>query len=413
MTHTEATQSHGGPSAGQAAYPAFPAGRGCPMDPPALLGELREQAPASRVTLWDGSRPWLVTRHAEARQVLRDERFSADSSRDGFPFVSPGATALRDSPPSFIRMDPPEHDRQRRMVTQEFMIKRVARLGPRVERIVDGLLDDMIAAGPPADLVDAFALPLPSLVICELLGVPYADHAFFQDRSRVLLNQHAPVEQVRAARDELSGYLRDLVDEKAARPRDDLLSRLLTAHTERDELTLDDTVRMALLLLIAGHETTANMTALSVLDLLQHPRQWELLCAEPGRLPGAVEELLRHQTIVHTGLPRVALADTEIGDVTVRAGEGVLVSLAAANRDERAFPDPDRLDVRRPGRRHLAFGFGVHQCLGQPLARLELELALAGIVRRLPQLRIAVPVEELSFRDSMAIFGLFRLPVAW
>ncbi|MDF9811181.1 cytochrome P450 [Streptomyces sp. SPB162] len=413
MTHTDATPSPGGPSAGRAVDPAFPARRGCPMDPPALLGELREQAPASRVTLWDGSRPWLVTRHAEARQVLRDERFSADSSRDGFPFVSRAATALRDSPPSFIRMDPPEHDRRRRMVTQEFMIKRVARLGPRVERMVDGLLDDMIAAGPPADLVDAFALPLPSLVICELLGVPYADHAFFQDRSRVLLNQHTPVEQVRAARDELSGYLRDLVEEKAVHPQDDLLGRLLAAHPDRDELTLDDTVRMALLLLIAGHETTANMTALSVLDLLQHPRQWELLCADPGRVAGAVEELLRHQTIVHTGLPRVALADTEIGGVTVRAGDGVLVSLAAANRDERAFPEPDRLDVGRPGRRHLAFGFGVHQCLGQPLARLELQIALTGIVRRLPGLRIAVPTGELSFRDTMAIFGLFQLPVAW
>ncbi|MEU3464129.1 cytochrome P450 [Streptomyces sp. NPDC006733] len=412
MTHTDAVHSHNGPSAGHA-DPAFPARRGCPMDPPALLGELREQAPASRVTLWDGSRPWLVTRHAEARQVLRDERFSADSGRDGFPFVSPAATALRDSPPSFIRMDPPEHDRQRRMVTQEFMIKRVARLGPRVERIVDGLLDDMVAAGPPADLVDAFALPLPSLVICELLGVPYADHGFFQDRSRVLLNQLAPVEQVRTARDELSGYLRELVEEKAARPRDDLLSRLLTARTERDELTVDDTVRMALLLLIAGHETTANMTALSVLDLLQHPRQWELLCADPGRVAGAVEELLRHQTIVHTGLPRVALADVEIGDITVRAGEGVLVSLAAANRDERAFPEPDLLDVGRPGRRHLAFGFGVHQCLGQPLARLELQVALTGIVRRLPGLRIGVPAGELAFRDTMAIFGLFRLPVVW
>ncbi|MCM2430395.1 cytochrome P450 [Streptomyces sp. RKAG337] len=413
MTHTDATPSHGGPSAARAADPAYPAHRGCPMDPPALLGELRQQAPASRVTLWDGSRPWLVTRHAEARQVLRDERFSADSTRDGFPFVSPSATALRDSPPSFIRMDPPEHDRQRRMVTQEFMIKRVSRLGPRIERIVDDLLDDMIAAGPPADLVEAFALPLPSLVICELLGVPYADHGFFQDHSRVLLNQHTPVAEVRAARDELSGYLRELVGEKAVRPQDDLLSRLLADHTDHDELTMDDTVRMALLLLIAGHETTANMTALSVLDLLRHPRQWELLCADPGRVPGAVEELLRHQTIVHTGLPRVALADTEIGDVTVRAGEGVLVSLAAANRDERAFPEPDRLDVERPGRRHLAFGFGVHQCLGQPLARLELQIALTGIVRRLPGLRIGVPAGELSFRHTMAVFGLFHLPVVW
>ncbi|MDJ0343592.1 cytochrome P450 [Streptomyces sp. H10-C2] len=383
------------------------------MDPPALLGALREQAPASRVTLWDGSRPWLVTRHAEARQVLRDERFSADARRDGFPFVSPSVTGLRDSPPSFIRMDPPEHDRQRRMVTQEFMIKRVARLGPRVEMIVAGLLDDLMATGPPADLVESFALPLPSLVICELLGVPYADHDFFQAHSRVLLNQKTPAAEVRASRDELSGYLHDLVVEKAVRPQDDLLSRLLADHTRHDDLTVDDTVGMALLLLIAGHETTANMTALSVLDLLEHPRQWELLCADPGRVPGAVEELLRHQTIVHTGLPRVALEDTEIGGITVRAGEGVLVSLAAANRDERAFPDPDRLDVQRPGRSHLAFGFGVHQCLGQPLARLELQVALAGIVRRLPGLRIGVPAGDLSFRHTMAVYGLFHLPVVW
>jgi cytochrome P450 len=400
-----------------ATHPAYPIPRtGCPMDLPPLLGDLREERPVSRVTLWDGSRPWLITRHAEAREALRDSRLSADMQRPGFPFVSRAMAESQKSGAkvSFIRMDPPEHDRQRRMLTQEFMIKRMAAMRPDVDRVVDALLDDMVAAGPPADLVQSFALPLPSLVICRLLGVPYEDHAFFQECSRVMIDQTSEPDAVRAARERLQAYLDRLVSDKAVRPADDLLSRLVADQELPGHLPHDEVVSMALLLLVAGHETTANMTALSVLNLLRNPDQLALLRERPELLPGAVEELLRHQTIVQTGVARVAVEDLDIGGTTVRAGEGVLVSIAAANRDARAFPDPENLDVTRPdGRRHVSFGFGVHQCLGQPLARVELQSALAGIIRRLPGLRVTEPLEELDFRHRMSVYGLFALPVEW
>lgn len=250
----------------------------------------------ARVTLWDGSRPWLVTRHAEAREALRDSRLSADMQRPGFPFVSRATAQILKSGAraSFIRMDPPEHDRQRRMLTQEFMIKRMAAMRPDVDRVVDALLDDLVAAGPPADLVESFALPLPSLVICHLLGVPYEDHAFFQECSRVMIDQTSEPDAVGAARERLHAYLDRLVSDKAVRPTDDLLSRLVADQELPGHLPHDDVVGMALLLLVAGHETTANMTTLSVLNLLRNPGQLALLRERPELLPGAVEELLRH-----------------------------------------------------------------------------------------------------------------------
>jgi cytochrome P450 len=412
MTTTDTT---GAPAA--EAAPAYPAARtGCPMDPPPLVGRLREERPVARVTLWDGSRPWLVTRHADARQALRDPRLSADARLPGFPFlasVQSEVLKVQDLPVGFIRMDPPEHDRQRRMLTQEFIIKRMEQMRPGIDRLVDSLLDDMIAAGSPADLVDAFALPLPSLVICDLLGVPYEDHEFFQARSRLLLDQTAGLEQARTARAELRDYLDRLVTDKAARPADDLLSRLVAEQEAPGHLTHEEVVGMAVLLLVAGHETTANMIGLGVLNLLSNPAQWAALREDPGLVPEAVEELLRHQSIVQSGLPRIALEDLEIGGTVIRAGEGVLIQLAAANRDPRAFDDPDRLDVRRPARQHMAFGFGVHQCLGQPLARIELQSALTGVLRRLPGLRVTKPLEELDFRHRMTVYGLFALPVEW
>lgn len=395
---------------------AYPADRAVdPMDLPPLVSDLREKCPVARVTLWDGSQPWLVTRYADARQALRDPRLSADLRQPGFPFISP-VTQLQkneDMLVGFIRMDPPEHTRQHRMLTQEFSVKRAEGARPRIEAIVKDLLDRIIAAGSPADLVDAFAVPLPSLVICDLLGVPFEDHEFFQERSRLMVNQAAALNEVLAARDELRVYFDRLAVTKAAHPADDLLSRLVTEQEIHGHLSHAEVVGMAAMLLVAGHDTTANMIGIGILNLLENPGQWAMLCENPSLVPGAVEELLRHQTIMHTGLPRVALSDIEIGGVTIRAGEGVLIQLAAANRDPRFFDDPDRLDIRRPARQHLAFGFGVHQCLGLSLARVELQSAITGVVQRLPRLRVTEPLEELNFRHRMNTYGLFSLPVAW
>lgn len=389
---------------------SVPAARGgCPFDPPPDYQRVMREDPISRVSLWDGSTCWMVTRHTDVKTVLRDQRFSAVATHPGFPFLSEGRRALVAGQTSFIRMDDPEHSRLRRMLTAEFMIKRTEAMRPQIQRIVDDFLDRMIADGSPADLVAEFALPIPSLVICLLLGVDYADHGFFQDRSRTLLHNDTPGEQIEQARGELTDYLSQLAERKRREPDETIIGKLVA----RDELSDAEVAAMGLLLLIAGHETTANMTALSTLALLRDPAQLAELRARPSLVKGAVEELLRYLSIVHSGLPRVAVEDITLDGRTIRAGDGVLCMISSANRDEEAFPDPDRLDVTREARRHLAFGFGVHQCLGQPLARVELQIALETLFRRLPTLRLAVGPDEVRFRHDMAIYGVHELPVAW
>jgi cytochrome P450 len=385
------------------------------VGPPACEERLDPQAPFTRVALPTGGWAWLVTRLADVREVLRHPGFSADLTRPGFPLLRllPPVRDGRDRAGAFIRMDPPEHGRYRRMLTPEFMIKNVRRMEPSIQRTVDRFLDDMIDAGSPADLVEAFALPVPSMVICQMLGVPYADHDFFQRRSRLLLSRETPMEEIQAAADELHDYLSDLVAAKGRDGADDLLGRLVSGRLRGGTLSHDEAVGMALLLLVAGHETTANMIGLSTLVLLNHPEQFAALRADPGRAPALVEELLRYLTIVRTGLPRVAMADVEIGGQLIRAGEGIIALLPAANRDEAVFPDPDRIDVDRGAQQHVAFGFGVHQCIGQPLARAELRIALVALAQRLPTLRLAVPVDEVEPRRESFIHGLRRLPVAW
>ncbi|WP_035797231.1 cytochrome P450 [Kitasatospora mediocidica] len=384
----------------------MPADRGgCPFDPPPSY---RKEASVSRVSLWDGSPCWLLNGYREVRTALTDRRFSADARHPGFPFLTPGRRELVGDNPSFIRLDDPEHSRLRKMLTGDFLIKRVEAMRPGIQRIVDETLDAMLAKGSPADLVAEFALPVPSLVICDLLGVPYEDHEFFQRQSKLLLDATSPAGTVRQAVDELEQYLTALAARIGA-DDESILGRLVA----RGDLTSDEIASNALLLLIAGHETTANMTSLSTLALLRNPEQADRLRADPSLIRGAVEELLRYLTIVHTGLPRVALEDVELDGVLIRAGEGVLCMLSTANRDEELFAAGSELDVERDARRHLAFGFGVHQCLGQPLARAELQIALETLLRRLPELRLAVPFEELSFRTETIVYGLRALPIAW
>ncbi|WP_310725160.1 cytochrome P450 [Streptomyces sp. N2A] len=384
-------------------------GDGCPFDPPARVERVRREQPVVRARLWDGSSCWLVTRHQDVRAVLGDPRFSADATRPGFPFLTAGGREIVTNNPTFIRKDDPEHARLRRMLTADFMVKKVEAMRPEVQRIADELLDRMTDGRSAADLVAEFALPLPSLVICLLLGVPYEDHEFFQRRSGILLSLRSEPEDIRTAQQELHAYLVRLARSKRERPDDAIVSRLVA----RGELDDDEIASMGRLLLVAGHETTANMTALSTLALLRNPGQMARLRNDPSLIKGAVEELLRYLTIVHNGLPRLATEDVTLGGVTIRAGEGVLCTLNSANRDDEVFPDGDVLDVGRDARRHVAFGFGVHQCLGQPLARVELQIALETLLRRLPDLRLDVPFEEIRFRHDMGVYGVYALPVAW
>jgi cytochrome P450 len=388
-----------------------PAARGtCPFDPPPAYGQARREHPVTRVSLWDGTSSWLLTRHEDVRSVLRDQRFSADATRSGFPFLSAGRKVLTIDRPTFIRMDDPEHRQLRQLLTGDFMIRKVEALRPQVQELADDLLDRMTEGRHGADLVADFALPLPSMVICLLLGVPYSEHAFFQWCSRVMLHTESTPDEVEAAQSDLIGYLTRLTRDKRTAPDDSIISRL----AQDEALTDEQIASMGRLLLVAGHETTANMTSLSVLALLRNPDQLaRLRDGGPEQMRAAVEELLRYLSIVQGGVARVATEDVTVGGTVIGAGQGVLCMLSAANRDEDAFPGADGLDLDRDARRHLAFGFGVHQCLGQPLARLELQVALGTVLRRLPGLRLDVPFDDVRFRHDMAVYGVHELPVAW
>jgi cytochrome P450 len=396
-----------------AEIPEYPMARaaGCPFDPPPALRAKQEEGPLTKVRLWDGSTPWLVTRYAEQRTLLADPRISVDITRPGYPSPTP---VNGSSPISFILMDDPEHARLRRMVTAPFAIKRVEALRPAVQKITDDLIDDMLAGPKPVDLVEAFALPVPSLVICALLGVPYADHDFFQENSKTIIKRDATPEQRSAALGRLAGYLNDLLDEKLVNPGDDMLSQL-TERIKTGELSRQGAAQMGVLLLIAGHETTANMIALGTLALMEHPGQLALLrdTDDPKLVASAVEELLRYLHITHNGRRRVALEDIEIDGQLIRAGDGLIVANDIGNRDPEAFPDPDRLDIRRDARHHVAFGFGVHQCLGQPLARMELQVVYSTLYRRIPTLRLAADLEQIPFKHDGSVYGVYELPVTW
>jgi cytochrome P450 len=384
---------------------------GAPLDPPPEYARLRQEAPISRVSLWGGrATPWLVTRWEDARTVLASPGISSDSSRPGYPTAIEDAPAM--PPGYFFGQDDPVHDTFRKALTREFMVKRIEALRAPTVRIFENLLDGMIESGRSADFVEAVALPLPSLVICELLGVPYEEHDFFQSHSKVLIDSAVTGAEKAAAHEALGDYLQRLVEDKRRQPKDDLVSRL-AEHVNAGTFSVRDAADVGAFLLFAGHETTANMIGLGVLALLEHPDQQSTLYAGKAELANAVEELLRYLTIAHMGLTRVALEDITVGEVTIRAGDGVKILLNSANRDEDTFADADVLDLARANaRQHLAFGYGIHQCLGQPLARMELQIVLPEVFRRLPDLRIE-PGQEVSFKQTSAAYGPSFMPVTW
>ncbi len=391
---------------------AFPQDRTCPYRPPAAYDPLRDSRPLARVTLYDGATAWLVTGHETARALLADPRLSTDRTRPGYPATSPRLRALPDRRVALLNVDDPEHHAQRRLVLANFTLKRATAMRPAIQRVVDERIEAMLAQGPPAELVSAFALPVPSTVICELLGVPYADHEFFEEQSRRLLRSRVQ-QEVREARDRLDGYLGALIDRKLEDPSGDgVLDALVDQQVREGTVDREEAVALATILLVAGHETTANMISLGVYTLLQHPERLAELRADPSLLPAAVEELMRMLSIAD-GLLRQATEDIDVGGTTIRAGDGVVFATSVINRDESAFPAPDALDWSRSARHHVAFGFGIHQCLGQNLARAELEIALGTLLARLPGLRLAVPAEEARFKPGDTIQGMLDLPVTW
>ncbi|MCE6994116.1 cytochrome P450 [Saccharothrix sp. S26] len=396
-----------------AATPATPLYmRRAGFDPDAELSAVRDRDGVTRVeSPLMGIPVWLVTRIEDVRQVYGDARRFAQSARH----LVPGAPALTDEelaaarPGNMLAYDPPEHTRLRRLVAREFTGRRMRRLEPRVRAIVDDRLDAIERGGPPADLVRDFALPIPALVICELLGVPYADRDAFQDRYARYFDASLSFDERLALQLESRAYLTELVARARVEPGDDLLGVLV--RDESAGLEDRELVGMADLLLLAGHETTANMLGLGAYALLRHPDQLRLLREEPDRADTAVEELLRWLTVVHTGVPRLTTTEVELGGHTIGPGEVVVCALAAANRDPALVPDPDRLDITRDAGSHVAFGHGVHHCLGAPLARMEMRIAFPALARRFPGLRVVD--EEPSFRAQQIVYGLAALPVTW
>ncbi|BCK67382.1 cytochrome P450 [Streptomyces libani subsp. rufus] len=399
--------------AASADIPDFPEPRSasCPFDPSPQTRALEQRGPLTRGRLWDGSTPWLVTGHAEQKTLLSDPRLSADFANPGYPSMTEhtGQGSL-----SFIGMDDPEHSRLRRMVSGAFSIKRIEAMRPVVQEIVDDFIDTMLAGPKPTDLVETFALPVPSLVICKLLDVPYEDHDFFQTNSKTMIDRKSTPEERQAATSRLAEYIDALVGRKLDSPGDDLLSAV-AEQIKTGELPRSEAASMGVLLLLAGHETTANMIALGTLLLLQHPDQLARLreTDDPKLIASAVEELLRYLTIVHLGRRRTALEDIEIAGQTIRAGEGVIMLSELANRDAAVFPDPDRLDIERDARHHQAFGSGTHHCLGQSLARMELQVVYGTLYRRIPTLRLAADVEQIPFKYDGFIYGVHEFPVTW
>lgn len=383
------------------------------LEPDPQYAELRRSEPVSRVQLPYGPPAWLVTDYDLTKAVLGDARFSRgaavgrDNPRESAVDVSQVAESV-------LSMDPPEHTRIRKLVGKAFTPRRVEALRPRAAHIARGLVDEMIAAGPPADLVDSFSFAFPAIMICELLGIPEGDRHTFRGWADATVSATTPTPvQEQDAYLHLVGYLASQFAERRARPGDDLLTGLVQARDNDDRLSESELLVLAMALLVAGYETTAHQITNMTYTLLTHPVQLRQLRQQPQLLPGAVEEMLRFNVFASAINARIATADVELGDVLVRAGEPVLCSRSSANRDEKVFSRAGELDFGRDPNPHVAFGYGPHFCLGANLARMELQVALGTILSQLPDLRIAVPEESLAWHDKTIMRGLAAFPIAW
>jgi cytochrome P450 len=381
----------------------------CPLHPPAQFTKWREE-PGLRRAMYHGQPAWVVSRYHDIRAALVDPRLSADTIPAAMKPASPDST----TPVMFARTDDPEHHRLRRMMTRDFTFRRCEALRPQIQELVDEHLDKMIGNGPPADLVRDFALPVPSLVIALLLGVPSEDLELFQYHTRVGLETGTTDEQRAESFGAMYVYIQELVNRRMDDPGDDLISRLVTGYVVTGQLTRETAAMTGVVMMLAGHETSANMISLGTVALLQHPDIFERLgqTDDPGLVANAVEELMRYLSIVHSQVDRVAAEDLTIGGQLIRAGEMVLMNLPAGNWDTDFIDNPEAFDVDRNTRGHLGFGYGVHQCIGQNLARVEMQVAFATLPRRLPGLKLAVSPESLRFKEA-DIYGMKELPVTW
>jgi cytochrome P450 len=375
-------------------------------DPYAVHARLRAQHPVAQVIMPGGTPAWLVTGYAQARAALTDPRLG--KLPKGWRPDPDSLLASLDL--HMLNLDPPDHERLRKLVNKAFTARRVEELRPRITAITTGLLDDM-STRREVDLLTSFAFPLPITVICELLGVPVADRDQFRAWSATIVADTVSSEVFQAHATAMTGYFQALIATRRREPADDLLSALISARDDKDRLSENELLSMAFLLLVAGHETTVNLIASGVLALLLNPGELARLRADHSLLGAAVEELLRYVNPVNNATFRFTGEPVEIGGVPIGPGEVVLVSLSGANRDPSRYADPERLDLGRDSRGHLAFGHGIHYCLGAPLARLEAEIAFTGLLERFGSMTLAVPPNALRWRPSTLIHGLESLPV--
>src|ERR1700758_4494988 len=386
---------------------------GCPFARPPEVMELGAARPLSRVRIWDGSTPWLITGYDEVRTLFSDSRVSVDDRRPGFPHWNEGMlSTVHKRPRSVFTADAEEHTGFRRMLSKPFTFKRVEGLRPAIQQITDEHIDAMLAGPRPGDIVAGLALPVPSLVISQLLGVPYEDAEMFQHHANLGLARYATGEDTAKGAMSLHKYLRQLVEYKMENPAPDSMPDAVSDLAERvmaGELSVKEAAQLGTGLLIAGHETTSNMIGLGVLALLQNPGQLAVIrdAQDPKVIASAVEELLRYLSIIQNGQRRVAVEDIHIAGEIIRAGEGIIIDLAPANWDPHAFTEPDRLYLHRSGAdRNVAFGYGRHQCVGQQLARAELQIVYRTLFRRVPTLALAVAANDIPFKHDRLAYGV-------
>ncbi|MDP9870285.1 MULTISPECIES: cytochrome P450 [Streptosporangium] len=407
------------PETDSSALPAYPLPRECPYRPSSGFAQLRAPGPLTKVRLYDGRTAWLVTGPVEARALLADKRMSSLAHYPNYPVLDERHKHMRATREmateeeggfagALFGVDPPEHTRQRQMLIPSFTTRRVAVHRPEIQRIVDERLDAMLQQGSSADLMTAFATPVPMMVVCAFLGVPYEDRESFEGPARDLFNP----ERADQAMEELTDYLTRLIQAKESDPGNGLLDDLIAGHVRKGDLSRDELIQFAFAILVAGTVTSTSTIALGTLALLATPGQYAALADDPDLVPGAVEEILRYVTLVEQ-LARVATEDIEIAGEVIKAGDGILVSFAGANIDPSVTSHPDVLDITRPPTNHLAFSYGIHHCMGHNLARLELDIAFRTLVKRVPTLRLAVPAEEVPSYDDGTVPRLLSLPVTW
>lgn len=405
------------PAAPSSDLPAYPLPRECPYHPAAGTEALREPGPVTRVRLYDGRTTWFVSGPVEARALLADRRLSNRSDFPNYPVMDPRHLRMRATREmakeeeggfagALFGVDPPEHTRQRQILVPRFTVRQIATHRPEIQRIVDEQLDTMLAQGSPGDLVASFSGPVPVRVICAFLGVPYEDREYFE----LLIGELFEPDRADGAMVELSAYLDRLI--RVAAPSAGLLGALIASHLRTGELSHAELIAFASAMLVAGTITTSSILSLGTLALLENPDQFAALHADPGLITGAVEEILRYVSVVEQ-LARVATEDIDIAGQVIRAGDGILISFAAANLDPEVTTHPDRLDVTRPPTNHLAFSHGIHHCIGRNLARLELDIALRTLIGRVPTLRCTVSVDQIPTTMAADVTRLVSLPVSW